>query len=87
MRKNSRITAQATVKALRVDTILACMDVKRLPWCLMVLGCFMVMAAAVALLADLTLTLRTQTQHLAALVSVVLLVAEVPLHQPPRLVL
>jgi hypothetical protein len=45
------------------------------------------MAAAVALLADLTLTLRTQTQHLAALVSVVLLVAEVPLHQPPRLVL
>jgi hypothetical protein len=86
MRKNSRITAQATVKALRVDTILACMDVRRLPWCLMVLGCFMVMAA-VALVADLTLTLRTQTQHLAALVSVVLLVAEVPLHQPPRLVL
>jgi len=85
MRKSSRITAQATVKALRVDTILACMDVRRLPWCLS-LDCFMVMAA-VALLADLTLTLRTQTQHLAALVSVVLLVAEVPLHQPPRLVL
>jgi hypothetical protein len=73
MRKNSRITAQATVKALRVDTILACMSVGRLPLCLS-LGCFMVMAAAVALLADLTLTLRTRTQHLAALVSVVYLV-------------